>query len=969
MDWNDQKYAEIWRHSWEVVTNRYLEATGRPERVDLRSFERQGIQQIPTVHLGPAAHQMEKRGIETFLGNLNRDIRTANSLMQSIRSTIRGLQRWIADLTEKKQILLDALEQAKEPTLSNLLVDYFNLRNEQRSEWSSKAQIKCTARDLNEVMQAVDYLKAQSLNTVEDLNQAIDSLSQTAAPLRKQLKQNENRMRAIAQIKDAAAVHAKLKPVHDTFIKKNFKLTKDAYAAQHKDELDAFNKAVRTLMKLNGSTAVDFSALDAEFSALQSSSAELRTQLDTLQPDVSALKNIRKYIDMVLNKQQLSAPGGKTPEKESVLKKLEEAKAAQFQKKTEQKKSHTGALRRKQHDLHPSPDRQSQCGGSGKISPGTGRNAGAQRKRYRWKAHDSLTVCGNKWFRHSQSKGGLPVDFVMEFYGKSFPEAVQMLTGEPGEVQPEADSAPSPAFRLPLRNVTNANILNYLTQERKLSPSLVNFFIAAGDIYEDAAHHNVVFVGRDADGHPRYASSRGIREKFRKDAAGAEKAFGFAHRGTDKQLLVFEAPIDLLSFIELFPKNWQQHNYLSLGGVSGKALRQFLSERPDVERVFLCLDADKAGEDACKRLAALLPDTVSVTRIQPCMKDWNEVLVHQAEIPNRNYFKSIVLKEPSKPETVKIIRMSDVELTPVEWFWKPYLPFGKLSVLQGNPGEGKTYFAMHLAAACTNGKLLPNMERMEPFNVIYQTAEDGLGDTVKPRLIEAGADLDRVLVIDDSEVQLTLSDERIEKAIIENNARLVIIDPIQAYLGADVDMNRANEVRPIFMRLGQVAQRTGCAILLIGHLNKAAGMQSLQRGLGSIDIAAAVRSVMFIGKLKHDPTMRILTHEKSSLAPPGASLAFSLGDEGGFRWVGEYDITADEMLSGIEPQRETKTQQAKDLICTLLAGGKQVLSEDIDKAALERGIPGRTVRDAKRELGDALKSKIVEGRKKIFWME
>ena len=590
-------------------------------------------------------------------------------------------------------------------------------------------------------------------------------------------------------------------------------------------------------------------------------------------------------------------------------------------------------------------------------------------KEYRWKAHDSLTVCGNKWFRHSQSKGGFPVDFVMEFYGKSFPEAVQMLTGEPGEVQPEADPAPSPAFRLPLRNVTNANILNYLTQERKLSPSLVNFFIAAGDIYEDAAHHNVVFVGRDADGHPRYASSRGINEKFRQDAAGAEKAFGFAHRGTDKQLMVFEAPIDLLSFIELFPKNWQQHSYLSLGGVSARALQQFLSERPDMERVFLCLDSDKAGEDACKCLAALLPDTVSVTRIQPCMKDWNDVLVHRAEIPNRNYFKSIVLKEPSKPETVKIIRMSDVELTPVEWLWKPYLPFGKLSVLQGNPGEGKTYFAMHLAAACTNGKLLPNMERMEPFNVIYQTAEDGLGDTVKPRLIEAGADLDRVLVIDDSDVQLTLSDERIEKAIIENNARLVIIDPIQAYLGADVDMNRANEVRPIFMRLGQVAQRTGCAILLIGHLNKAAGMQSLQRGLGSIDIAAAVRSVMFIGKLKHDPTMRILTHEKSSLAPPGVSLAFSLGDEGGFRWVGEYDITADEMLSGIEPQRETKTQQAKDLICTLLAGGKRVFSEDIDRAALEKGIPSRTVRDAKRELGDALKSKIGEGRKKVFWME
>ena len=319
---------------------------------------------------------------------------------------------------------------------------------------------------------------------------------------------------------------------------------------------------------------------------------------------------------------------------------------------------------------------------------------------------------------------------------------------------------------------------------------------------------------------------------------------------------------------------------------------------------------------------------------------------------------------------LKLISMSEINAEEVQWLWYPYIPLGKLTIIQGDPGEGKTSFILAVIAALTRGDPLPECERAaEPMNVIYQTAEDGLGDTVKPRLIEAGADLDRVLVIDDSDVQLTLSDERIEKAIVENNARLVIIDPIQAYLGADVDMNRANEVRPIFMRLGQVAQRTGCAILLIGHLNKAAGMQSLQRGLGSIDIAAAVRSVMFIGKLKHDPTMRILTHEKSSLAPPGVSLAFSLGDEGGFRWVGEYDITADEMLSGIEPQRETKTQQAKDLICALLAGGKQVLSEDIDKAALERGIPGRTVRDAKRELGDALKSKIVEGRKKVFWME
>ena len=249
-------------------------------------------------------------------------------------------------------------------------------------------------------------------------------------------------------------------------------------------------------------------------------------------------------------------------------------------------------------------------------------------KEYRWKAHDSLTVCGNKWFRHSQSKGGLPVDFVMEFYGKSFPEAVQMLTGEPGKAQPEADPAPSPSFRLPLRNVTNANILNYLTQERKLSPSLVNFFIAAGDIYEDAAHHNVVFVGRDADGCPRYASSRGIREKFRQDAAGAEKAFGFAHRGTDKQLLVFEAPIDLLSFLSLYKEDWQAHSYAAACGVSDQVLWQMMKDNPGIRRVCLCLDHDEPGQAAARRIAEKLKEHGIPSEILvPIQKDWNEDLL------------------------------------------------------------------------------------------------------------------------------------------------------------------------------------------------------------------------------------------------------------------------------------------------------------------------------------------------------
>ena len=439
--------------------------------------------------------------------------------------------------------------------------------------------------------------------------------------------------------------------------------------------------------------------------------------------------------------------------------------------------------------------------------------------------------------------------------------------------------------------------------------------------------------------------------------AGSDKSYGFCHQGEGGQIFVFEAPIDLLSFLCLYPKDWKSRSYLSLGGVSGKALERFLSERPDVKQVFLCLDSDAAGCDACKRLAESLPDKLTVIRLLPARKDWNEVLQHREEIINQKFIaETVTLQEAKTEPPVLMIRMSQVQETAVDWLWFPYIPFGKLTIIQGNPGEGKTYFAMRLAAACTNRKPLPEMEAPEPFNVIYQTAEDGLGDTVKPRLQEAGADLDRVLVIDDGDQPLTLSDERLEKAICQNGAKLLIIDPVQAFLGANVDMNRANEVRPIFRRLGDVAQNTGCAILLIGHLNKAAGAQSTYRGLGSIDITAVVRSLLFIGKVKNDPTTRVLIHEKSSLAPPGKSLAFSLGDDCGFQWIGEYDITADELLSGAE-RTETKAEQAEKLILDMLAGGAKVLSSDIDKTAAELGISARTVRQAKQKLGKKLHSK------------
>lgn len=410
---------------------------------------------------------------------------------------------------------------------------------------------------------------------------------------------------------------------------------------------------------------------------------------------------------------------------------------------------------------------------------------------YRWKRHDSLTIRGNKWYRHSQSKGGGPVDFVMEFFGKSFTEAVEMLTGEKGAALPPDRPSPAPLsdFRLPPRNTDNRTARNYLTAARRIDEDVSGFFFASGDIYEDAAHHNAVFVGRDEDGIPRYAHSKGTAGNFRLDVKGSDKAFNFCYRGEGERLFVFEAPIDLLSFLCLFKKDWQKQSYLALGGVGEKALLRFLSDRPNIKTVYLCLDSDQAGSDACSRLAELVPEGLTVHRLVPLYKDWNEVLQHRAEIADGKYIREAIygLKEPPQEETVEIIRMSEVDTQTVEWLWEPYIPFGKVTIVQGNPGEGKTTFALRLAAACTTGGTLPGMKPLPPFQVIYQTAEDGLGDTVKPRLIEAEADLDRVLVIDEAKRELTrgalddLSDKGVIKkfppCIASTHTALVLKEP------------------------------------------------------------------------------------------------------------------------------------------------------------------------------------------------
>ena len=598
-------------------------------------------------------------------------------------------------------------------------------------------------------------------------------------------------------------------------------------------------------------------------------------------------------------------------------------------------------------------------------------------KEYRWLRHDSVMINKNEWYRFSQNKGGYAIDFMKEFYGLSFAEAVKELLGEEGAGETNRRTAkedagrqkvcpiPLPGLELPERNESCEIARKYLIEQRKLSEHLVDQMIEKGDIYESKAYHNVVFVGRDKEQNPRYAAMRGTDEnRYRGEAKGSEKAYGFGHVGTDEKLFVFESPIDLLSYITAVPEEWEKHSYISLGGLSEKAMKRMYTEYPHIHSIYLCLDNDEPGNERCRQFVSLIPEELSVYRLEPVKKDWNECLV--AEVPVENMAKQMCWRD-AREKPVPVMKMSEVEETVVQWLWYPFIPFGKVTLIQGNPGKGKTWLAMAIAAYCTNGKELPNALPIEPFNVLYQTAEDGIADTIKPRLAKCGADMTRVRFINEDEKQLSMTDDRIEKAIRQNNVRLMIMDPIQAYLGANVDMNRANEIRPLFRHLSTIAERTGCAIVLIGHLNKSSGSQSDYRSLGSIDIAAAVRSILFVEKVEKEKEqdIRVVYQQKDSLAKKENPVAFSLGEEG-LKWLGEYDISIEDLLMGkAGTKKETKLEKAQKLILELLNKRKVMCLEELEAELLAYGISSRTGRDARKQLENRMSYDWCQGRKTV----
>ena len=310
-------------------------------------------------------------------------------------------------------------------------------------------------------------------------------------------------------------------------------------------------------------------------------------------------------------------------------------------------------------------------------------------------------------------------------------------------------------------------------------------------------------------------------------------------------------------------------------------------------------------------------------------------------------------------ESFETINMADVPTKPVEYLWEPYLPIGTVSFLSGEGGLGKSFFTLAVAAAVTRGVLLPGMHKaLPPSDVIIQNAENPLPTVVKPRLEMLGADCSRIHVINESDNPLTLTDERIEAAILRHNAKYVVLDPVQFYLGGGVSMNRAESVRPALTHLERVAERTHSVILLVGHLSKARA-SAQHRALGSVDLINAVPSALFLGKVKgYDDDIRIVAHGKSNYAELGRSQMFRFGKGKGFEWLGACDATADEVTAHNRPSRSSRTEEAVDFVQDLL-DENAMLATEVEELAEASGISERTLKRAKKIAG--VKTTRVDG--------
>ena len=319
VDWNNRENAEVWRRAWADLANEYLAQNNRPERIDHRSYERQGIDQIPTVHVGVAASQMEKKGIVTERGELNRSIKAANRILREIRRLVRGLKDWIAELKERKTALLEALAevraQAGEPTIPQLLARYMEQRGEERADWTSKGKLKGAVSDFNKVQAAMEFLRQKEISTVETLDRQLDGISETAAAIRDSMRKAERRIKDIDTLLSHIGNYEKYKPVYKEYAAIGWKKQKEKFEEAHRGELDAYRAAARYVKTHLSGTSYSRKELEAERKDLAAALPCKQEELEAVQADVRTLRDVRHWLNQVLPPEQYrqTAEPGKKP--------------------------------------------------------------------------------------------------------------------------------------------------------------------------------------------------------------------------------------------------------------------------------------------------------------------------------------------------------------------------------------------------------------------------------------------------------------------------------------------------------------------------------------------------------------------------------------------------------------------------------------------------------------------------------
>lgn len=300
---------------------------------------------------------------------------------------------------------------------------------------------------------------------------------------------------------------------------------------------------------------------------------------------------------------------------------------------------------------------------------------------------------------------------------------------------------------------------------------------------------------------------------------------------------------------------------------------------------------------------------------------------------------------------LQVVRMEEVEAETVRWLWHPYIALGKLTILEGDPGLGKSWLTCALAAAVSCGRGLPGAEPFAPGKTLMLSAEDGLADTLRPRLDAVGADVSRVHALAEPLTFDAVGLLRLEAAIAQIGPVLVIIDPLFAYTGGKVDIHRANECRAISAPLAAIAERQGCAVVAVRHLGKSrGGGHALSAGIGSIDFAAAARSVLLVGADPDDPSRRAIVQTKNNLAAHGPAIGYTLED-GRFFWTGASTLTAGRILAIPSDEEERGTRsEATDFLREALAAGARPASE-VKAEARSAGITDKVLRVARERLG------------------